>query len=121
MATTVLKIGSTDFTAYLIQGGFSQTENVMVNEARDLLGNANFDIINRKIKLICKFRPMNKTEMAAFRTAIDPYIVSISYLDNKTDTLRTITCYTGENTQEYYMLKASDIIFNGFQCNFIEM
>lgn len=117
----ILKIGDTDFTKYLANEGFGQSHYVLVNEARDVQGNANFDIINRKTKLFCTFRPLTETEMQTFLSAIEPYNVTVSYLDNRTNTLETINCYVGENQQDYFMFYENDKVrFNKFQCNFIE-
>lgn len=116
----VFKIGEIDFGRYLAHEGFGQSHIVLVNEARDVQGNANFDIINRKTKLFCKFRPLTKAEMLTFQNAISPYNVLITYRDDRTNQMTSINCYVGDSQQDYYMIYSDDIRFNGFTCNFIE-
>ncbi len=114
------KIGNIDFTKYLANQGFGQSHYVLVNDARDVQGNANFDIINRKTKIFCTFRPLTEAEMITFQTAIEPYNISVTYRDNRTNTLQTINCYVGDTQQDYFLMFDSAIRFNGFTCNFIE-
>lgn len=117
---SILIVNDEDLSDFIAPQGFGQSHYVMVNEARDVQGNANFDIINRKTKLFCTFRPLTEDEMVTFQNAISPYNVSVEYLDNRTNDTSTIDCYVGDHQEDYYTLFSNKIRFSGFQCNFIE-
>ncbi len=113
----VLKIGGENFSHLIAHNGYGFSENVIVSEARDINGNLNLEIINRKIKLFYKFIPMEKEILQTLLAAIAPYAVEVTYHDPRTNGNKTIQAYVGEQKYEFY----SDEIVNGFQLNFIEL
>ena len=80
-------------------------------------------MVARKTKLSVDFAKMNANEMKRFLTAIEPYVVNVSYWDAKSDGLKTINIYTG--TPELTALRmntdAAKRMYDGFTLSFIEM
>ena len=81
------------------------------------------DIVNRKTKLTVSFLPMYAARMQEFLTAIDPYVVNITYWDAKADALKTMEIYTGtpEITAVRLSATQSRRRYNAFSLPFVEM
>ena len=94
---------------------------VSESSGRNANGDTVLDIINQKTKLQVGFRPMNDSEMAKLLNAVDEYIVSVSYRDSKTNSNKTITCYTGTPEPEYYCILNNKVFYKEMNLNFIEL
>lgn len=120
---TVFKIGEIDFSDIVESQTISY--NVLLSEksGRTARGNNVVDIINRKIKLTVNFMPMNSIRMKQFLTAVEPYVINVTFWDAKTDALKTINIYTGtpEITAVKLGIDEKSRRYNGFQLSFIEM
>ena len=117
-----LKIDDKDFSS-LVSGlkvGFETL--VSDNSGRNAAGDTVIDVINKKVKLYVTLRHTLRTEMEEFLSAIDSYVVDVSFLNPKTNTLQTITAYTGTPEPEYYTIQGdSKTIYKPMSLNFIEL
>mgnify|MGYP007111659463 CR=1 FL=1 len=116
-----LKINNTDISQY-VQGLKIGYETLLAEgSGRNAAGDTVIDIINRKVKVYVTFRPMTGTEMQHFLSAIQDYVVNVTYLDSKTNALKTIQCYTGTPEPEYYSIHGNVVVYKAFSLNFIEL
>lgn len=92
---------------------------VSEDSGRNAAGDTVLDIINRKIKLYVQFRPMFTEDMTRLLGSMSDYVVNASFLDPKTNTIKTITCYTGTPEVEWYNVKQR--LYKAFDLNFIEL
>ena len=115
-----LKVNGTDIS-HLVKGLKIGYETLLAeNSGRNANGDTVIDIINRKVKVYVTFRPMFAHEMVDFLNLIKDYVVSVSFLDSKTNQLTTVTCYTGTPEPEYYHI-GDEVIYKDFSLNFIEL
>ena len=115
------KINNTDFSHLVSSLKVGYETLVSDNSGRNAAGNTVIDIINRKIKVYVEFRPMLDSHMNSLLTAIKDYVVNVSYLDPKTQTLKTIQCYTGTPEPEYFTIQDNRKLFKQMSLNFIEL
>ena len=91
------------------------------NSGRNANGDTVIDVINRKVKLYVVFRPMDDTEMARLLGAIGDYVVNVTYRDSKTNSNKTITCYTGTPEPDYYFILDNRVLYKEMSLNFIQL
>ena len=91
------------------------------NSGRNAAGDTVIDVINRKIKLYTTLRHTTDEEMKSFLSAISDYVVNIRFLNPETQTLTTITAYTGTPEPEYYTIQPNMVIYKPMSLNFIEL
>lgn len=118
---TFLKINGTDVSD-LVKGlkvGYETL--VSADSGRNANGDTVIDIVNRKAKLYVVFRVMEDNEMARLMGAISDYVVSVTYRDSKTNSNKTITCYTGTPEPEYYFIHNDRVLYKDMSLNFIEL
>lgn len=94
---------------------------VAENSGRNANGDTVLDIINRKVKLYVTFRPMDDSEMSFLLSTFSDYVIPVSYRDSKSNSTKTITCYTGTPEPEYYWILNNQVLYKEMQLNFIEM
>ena len=116
------KIGNTDFSTYIsgLKCGF---ETLLAdNSGRNANGNTVIDIINHKDKIYITTKPLTDTQMAAFLSAINDFTVHISYMNPRTNTLKTnVHCYAGTPEPEFYRIINGKILYKPMNINFIEL
>jgi hypothetical protein len=115
-----LKINNVDFSS-LVSGlkvGFETL--VSENSGRNAAGNTVIDVINEKTKVYVTLRHTFDDEMKSFLAAIENYVVSVTFLNPKTNALATITAYTGTPEPEYYTI-SNETIYKPMSLNFIEL
>lgn len=116
-----LNINGTDVSD-LVQGMKIGYETLVADgSGRNANGDTVLDIINKKVKVYVTFRPMDETEMIKLMSAIGPYVVDVSFLDSKTNTIKTANCYTSTPEPEYYWIHGNNILYKSFNINFIEL
>ena len=116
-----LKINNQD-VSHLVKGLRIGYETLVSdNSGRNANGDTVIDVINRKIKVYVVFRPMFESDMRSLLSAIDDYVVSVTFLNPQTKALNTITCYTGTPEPEYLYIHDSDILYKEMSLNFIEL
>lgn len=91
------------------------------NSGRNANGDTVIDIVNQKIKLYVGFRAMNDDDMARLLSAFEGYVVDISYRDSKTNSTKTITCYTGTPEPDYYCILDNKVFYKEMSLNFIQL
>lgn len=116
---TIFKINNVDFSGLVSGLKVGYETLVSDNSGRNANGDTVIDVINQKRKIYLKLRHTTIAEMQSFLAAIEPYQVTISYLDPKTNTLQTAITYTGTPEPEYYNISHS--IYKPMNLNFIEL
>ena len=116
-----LILNGTDVT-HLVKGLKIGYETLVSEDSgRNAKGDTVIDVVNRKVKVYASFRPMNGSEMVSLLSAIEPYVISVQYLDSKTNALKTIQCYHGTPEPEYYWTLKNQVLYKAFDLNFIEL
>ena len=88
---------------------------------RNANGDTVVDVINKKVKIYTTFRPMDNTEMARLLAAMENYVVDITYRDSKSNSNKTVSCYTGTPEPEYYFINNNGILYKEMSLNFIQL
>jgi hypothetical protein len=114
------KIGNKDFSDMVSGMKIGYETLVSDNSGRNAAGDTVVDVVNKKRKLYITFRHTFSAEMKELLAAIESYVVTVSYLDSKTNTLQSMNCYTGTPEPELYTL-SGDGIYKPMNLNFIEL
>ena len=118
---TFLSINGTD-VSHLVKGLKVGYETLVSEDSgRNANGDTVLDIVNRKVKLYVSFRPMYDNEMKMLLNTFADYVVNVSYRDVKSNTIKTITVYTGTPEPAYYWILEDQILYKAFDLNFIEL
>lgn len=116
-----LKINDTDIS-HLVKGLKIGYETLVADgSGRNAAGDTVLDIINKKVKVYVKFRPMDGEEMKFFLGLINDYVVKVTYQDSKTNAPVSAQCYTGTPEPEYYWILGDQVLYKEFSLNFIEL
>ena len=91
------------------------------NSGRNANGDTVIDVINKKVKLQVVFRPMDSAEMAKLLGACEDYVVNVVYRDSKSNSNKTITCYTGTPEPDYYFILDNRVFYKELSLNFIQL
>ena len=116
---TLLKIGSKDFSDLV--SGLKVGYETLVSDSsgRNAAGDTVLDVINTKRKIYVTLRHTFADEMQEFLSAIEPFQVTITYLDPRTGDTSTADTYIGTPEPEYYNAKLG--IYKPMNLNFIEL
>lgn len=115
-----LKVGGTDFSD-IVSGLKVGYETIVSDESgRNANGDTVIDIVSRKIKVYVELRHTTQAEMSSFLSSLSNYKVDVTFLNPKTNSLKTIKAYTGTPEPEYYSLK-SKMVYKPMSINFIEL
>lgn len=115
-----LKINGEDFS-YLVSGLKVGFETLVSDDSgRTAAGNTVVDVINKKDKVYVTLRHTTQEEMQSFLNAIEDFVVNISYLNPRTQTIKTIEAYTGTPEPEYYSI-SNKTIYKPLSLNFVEL
>lgn len=118
---SIFKINGQDFS-YLVKGLKPGYETLVSdNSGRNANGDTVIDVINKKVKLQVTFRPMFDNDMQKLLGAIEDYVVDVTYRDSKTNTSKTITCYTGTPEPDYCFILPGKVMYKEMNLNFIEL
>lgn len=116
------KINNIDFS-HMVSGLKVGYETIVSDTAsgRTADGKMTIKPIATKVKLYITFRYSTVAEMRSLLGAIEGYSnLRISYLNPRTNTLDTITAYTGTPEPEYYSI-SDKTIYKPMSLNFIEL
>lgn len=91
------------------------------NSGRNANGDTVIDVINKKVKLQVVFRPMESDDMTNLLAAIENYVIDVTYRDVKTNSNKTITCYTGTPEPDYYFIHDNRVLYKELSLNFIQL
>ena len=116
-----LIINSTDVSDLVKSLKVGYETLVSDNSGRNANGDTVLDIVNKKTKVYVTFRPMDGSDMSALLSTFNDYVIPVTYLDSKTNTLKTITCYTGTPEPDYYWVLGNEVLYREMNLNFIEM
>lgn len=115
------KINNTDFS-HLVSSLKTGFETLVSDQSgRNAAGNTVIDIVNKKVKVYITFRYMTEAEMKSLLTAIQDYVITVSFKDPRTGQLTTITTYTGTPEPEYYTIQPGKVLIKPMSLNFIEL
>jgi hypothetical protein len=115
-----LKINNVDYSSLVSGLKIGYETLVSDSSGRNAAGNTVIDVINRKVKVYVTLRHTTNQEMRSFLDAIKNYVVSVTFLNPKTNTLSTITAYTGTPEPEYYTI-SDKTVYKPMSLNFIEL
>ena len=117
----ILKIGETDVSQMITAMKISY--NVMLSEdsGRNAKGDNVVDIINRKVRIDCTTRSLTQSEMSTLLTAVESYVVSVSYLDSRSGDMKTVRAYISTPEPDYYRIVTDKVRYNPMPLAFIEM
>lgn len=115
----ILKINNVDFSDLV--SGLKVGYETLVSDTsgRNANGDTILDVINMKRKIYVTLRHTTFAEMQSFLAAIDPYQVTVQYLDPRDNTMKSASTYTGTPEPEYFNVSKS--IFKPMSLNFIEL
>ena len=88
---------------------------------RNAAGDSFIDVINEKIKLTTTTRHTSQQEMEELLDAIEPYVVTVKFLNPKTNSTKTITAYISTPEPEYYTIQGNKVLYKPMSLNFIEL
>ena len=91
------------------------------NSGRNANGDTVVDVVNKKVKIQVTFRAMESDDMAKLLSAIENYVIDVTYRDVKTNSNKTITCYTGTPEPEYYCILDNRVLYKEMNLNFIQL
>lgn len=116
-----LMIGATDVSDLVKSLKVGYETLVSDNSGRNANGDTVIDVINKKVKLYVTFRPMDSSEMARLLGSIEDYVVNVTYRDSKSNSNKTISCYTGTPEPDYYFILDNRVFYKEMNLNFIEL
>lgn len=116
-----LTIGNTDVSDLVKSLKVGYETLVSDNSGRNANGDTVIDVINTKVKLQVVFRPMDSAEMARLLAAFESYVVDVTYRDVKSNSNKTITCYTGTPEPDYYFIHDNRVLYKDMSLNFIQL
>ena len=115
-----LKINNKDFSNIVSGLKVGYETLVSSNSGRNANGDTVIDVINNKNKVYVTFRHTFENEMNELLNAIEDYVVSVTFLNPKTKTQKTITAYIGTPEPELYTT-AGRVIYKPMSLNFTEL
>jgi hypothetical protein len=91
------------------------------NSGRNANGDTVIDIVNTKAKIYVTFRVMEDYEMKKLLSTFESYVIPVTYRDSKSNSNKTITCYTGTPEPEYQFIWDDKVLYKEMSLNFIEL
>ena len=104
MATT-LKFTGVDIVKEV--SDYSVENNQVAKGKRNALGNFIGDKVNDKDKILIVWKSLTGAELATLHTYFDLFIISVTYVNPKTDTTRTANFYTSPVKQKAFKYNAT--------------
>lgn len=115
------KVNNTDLS-HMVSGLKVGYETLVSEDSgRNANGDTVIDVVNKKRKVYVTFRHTTQAEMDSLLAAIDDYVVSVTFLNPKVNSLTTITAYTGTPEPEYYTIQPNNTVYKPMNLNFIEL
>ena len=116
----LFKLAGTDVSDKVAALKVGYETMVSDKSGRNARGDMTVDIIGRKVKIFCTFRPMSAAEMQALMALLSAYVVQVTFLDPKTGAEATKKCYTS-TPEPQYLRAGSGPLFDKIDVNFIEL
>lgn len=116
-----LKINGTDVSHLVKSMKVGYETLVAENSGRNANGDTVLDVVNKKAKVYVTFIPMDGSDMASLLSSFSAFVVPVTYRDSLTNSLKTITCYTGTPEPTYYWIHDDEVFYKEMNLNFIEM
>lgn len=118
---TYLKLNDVDVSSYVKGLKVGYETLVSADSGRNANGDTVIDIVNQKAKIYVIFRPMEDDEMTTVLSAIENYVIPVTYLDSKTNALKTVSCYHSTPEPEYYFIHSNRVLYREMSLDFIEL
>ena len=116
-----LMINGTDVSD-LVKGLKVGYETLVSDDSgRNANGDTVIDVINKKVKLYVVFRYMDSDDMTRLLETFENYVIDVTYRDSKTNSNKTITCYTGTPEPEYYCILGDRVFYKEMSLNFVQL
>jgi hypothetical protein len=115
------KINDIDFSNLVSSMKIGKETLVSENSGRNANGDTVIDVVNKKYKVYIGLRYTTDSEMQSFLSAIESYVVNVTFLNPNTKTLTTITAYTGTPEPEYFTIQNDNVFCKPMTINFIEL
>lgn len=116
------KIGNTDITPYIANGGVQYTRNDLdgANAGRALDGTMYRDRTAVKDKWTITCRPLTAQECATILSLIYPEFITITVTDPRTNSERTYQAYSNNVPAQYLIKKGNTEYWTGISFPLIE-
>jgi hypothetical protein len=114
-----IKINDVDYSAYCNKLAVSKSANY--TSQTNAAGNTVVDYINSKRTVDVGIIPVNQYTMTELQNAIEGFNVQLTFKNPQTRLLETINCIIPTNNVEYYTIQDGNVLFNGFDMQFIEL
>lgn len=113
-------INNQDFSRYV--SGLKINKAITYNAQQNAAGDSVVDYVNSKREIEVTIIPLDNIAMVALQNAIEPFNVSISFLNPRTNMLEEgVSCIIPETEIEYYTIQANKTMFNAVTLKFIEL
>lgn len=121
--TTYFKIGTTNFSSLVAKGGLKVDYETLVADTsgRNAQGDMTIDVINHKYKVGVTFIPCTPAQVASIMGAIANYVISIQFMNPKTNAMETISAYTSTPSITWNTLADGIARTSPFTINFIQL
>lgn len=116
-----LKIDNKDFSHLVSSLKVGYEVLVSDESGRNANGDTVLDIVNRKRKVYVGLRYTTAAEMQEFLAAVESFVVTVSFLDPKSQALTSMTAYIGTPNPEYYTIQPGHVLCKPLSLNFIEV
>lgn len=114
------KIGSEDFSPYV--SGLKINTSALYNSQINAAGDTIVDYIKSKRTIEVDIIPIDEVVMLKLQLAINPFNVSISFLNPDTNELaENINCIIPTDSIEYYTIQIKKKMFKALKLTFIEL
>lgn len=117
----ILKINSLDISHMVSNLKIEYNVLLSSSSGRNAKGDNVVDVVGKKDKVIVTFKALKRAEMESLLSAIEPYVLSLTFLNPKTNQLKTISAYVGTPAIKYFLKTTDETIFDSFELSFVQM
>jgi hypothetical protein len=117
---TYFKIGDKDFSNRV--SGLKVKKSSVYNAQTNANGDSVVDYINSKRTIEVGIIPLDASELLEIQAAIEPFNVSLSFMNPETNTLVTgVNCIIPNNDVDYYTIRADKVLTKAMKLTFTEL
>lgn len=119
MIMIYFKINNTDYSSYIMS--LNPQEKAQYNSQINANGDTIVDYINSKYTVEVQFIPMSAEHASAILSSLGDIGCTISFLEPKTNTLKTISCICPEKSSQYYTIQDGFTMLQKMKLKFQEL
>lgn len=116
-----LMINGQDFSPLVASLKVGHETLVSEDSGRNANGDTVLDVVNQKYKIYVGLNYTTAEEMSGFLTAIEDYVVEVTFLNPITQDYTSIVAYTGTPEPEYFTIQEDKVLCKAMELNFIEL